>query len=201
MTARRQGGFTMIEVTLVVLILLALTAITMPKMRSTMQHLRLKQGARDVAALLRLARDSAVTRQLPVEVIFDLEGEGNRYQLALLDEMNERVEETERRSRRRTDERIAVVGREVLRVRELPDGVAFAQVSTAAPMLKRNDRPRVVFHPDGSATPATIGLQDGRQRTLSIEIYRATGLARVEPGLPPVEPRSRTLVYGPGSRK
>ncbi len=52
---RRRGGFTLIEIILVIMIVMLLGAIALPKIGSTMQHLRLRQGGREVASVMRLA--------------------------------------------------------------------------------------------------------------------------------------------------
>jgi hypothetical protein len=151
-----------------------------------------------VTSTLRLARDSAVLREQPVEVRFS--PDTDQYQLALIDSRGERIELRERRRRTRgQDERIRFPGREALAVRRLPGGgaVFFPVVYTAAPLTEDSELPRVIFYPDGSATPATIALQDERNHTLSVEIYRASGVARVQEGLPPVKEKVKTLYYGP----
>ncbi len=205
---RRRGGFTFIEITIVIVIMLSLTAVALPRMRSTVLHMRLKQGARDVASALRLARDSAVLRELPVEVRFKMnedEDDGpDQYQLVLYDESNEAIELRDRRRRqsRRAQENdeLRFPGRESLQVRTLPEGIYFSVVGSAAPLTEDGDLPRVVFHPDGSASGATIGLQDLRGRALNVVVYRATGQSRVEAGEPKDVEQSRTLYYGPEGR-
>ncbi|MCE5228127.1 GspH/FimT family pseudopilin [bacterium] len=200
---RRHGGFTFLEITVVVVILMALAAVAMPRMRGTMQHMRLKQAARDVAAVMRLARDSAVVRGNPVEVIMNMNNKGpDQYQLALLDEKMDRVEAKQRRSwHKGPDKLTSVPGAEALRIRTLPEGTFFAEISSQAPPTEDKHRPRFMFYPDGSASGGSISIQDVRDRTISVEIYKATGLSKVEAGKPPVKLKTRTLFYGPKSRK
>lgn len=195
---RRRGGFTLIEIILVIMIVMLLGAIALPKIGSTMQHLRLRQGGREVASVMRLARDSAVVRNSPVEVIFMMKNKGaDEYQLVLLQDDMERIKPTQRRSWHRGEGLLSIPGPEWLRVRELPKDVCFSQISSSAPLTEDKRRPRIIFYPDGSATGGTICLQDTRDRAMSIEIYRATGLAHVEDKAPPVKLATRTLSYGP----
>lgn len=195
---RRRGGFTLLEIIVVVMIVMLLTAVALPQMRGTIQHMRLRQAGREVASVMRLARDSAVVRNSPVEVIFSMNDKGaDEYQLVLMQDDMERIKPTQRRSWHRGEGMLSIPGPEWLRVRPLPEGVYFAQVSSTAPLTEDKRRPRIIFHPDGSATGGTISVQDVRNRTMSIEIYRATGLARVEDNAPPIKMTTRTLFYGP----
>lgn len=195
---RRRGGFTLIEITVVVMIVLLLTAVTLPRMRGTMQHMRLKQAGRDVASVMRLARDCAVVKGSPVEVIFAMNDKGSdQYQLVLLEDNMERIKPKARRSWHRGEEKLGIPGLEWLRVRSLPEEVYFAQVSSSAPLTEEKKRPRIIFYPDGTATGGTVSIQDVRNRTVSIEVYKATGLAHVKANTPPIKIKARTLFYGP----
>lgn len=195
---RRRGGFTLLEITVVVLILMLLMAVALPQMRGTIQHMRLRQAGREVASVMRLARDSAVVRGSPVEVIFSMNDKGaDKYQLVLMQDDMERIKPTQRRSWHRGEGMLGIPGLEWLRVRELPEGVYFAQISSTAPLTEDKRLPRIIYYPDGSATGGTISVQDIRNRAMNIEIYRATGLARVEDNAPPVKLKARTLFYGP----
>ena len=53
----------------------------------------------------------------------------------------------------------------------------------------------------GAATAATIVIEDDHNNALNIEVYRTSGLARVEPGAPREAPKQRTLYYGKGKKK
>ncbi|MCL5269702.1 MAG: hypothetical protein M1457_03925, partial [bacterium] len=112
-------------------------------------------------------------------------------------ERNERIDD---RSNRRNREDADYWG-EMTEVRQLPRNVHFAAIYAAAPLTDDTRLPRVIYYPDGSATATTIAIQDTGRRSISVEVYRTTGMARVEKGLPPEEPRLQTIYYGPGDRK
>lgn len=196
---RRNRGFTFIEIMIVIVIVLVLAAVAIPQMGGTFRRTRLKSAARDVTGLLRYARDIAVLSEQFAEVRFDPERDA--YQVYLVDEFGEPLEDVERRRdrRRRGEDPPLTLGDDVGGVRKLPERVHFAVIYTAADLTVENELPRVIFSPDGSATPATIGLQDDDKNTMSVEIYRTTGLTRVARGLPPEEPDFQRLYVGPGS--
>lgn len=198
---RRRGGFTFLEITIVVLIVMVLSVVAFPRMKSTMQHMRLRQGARDLAAVMRLARDSAVVRGAPVQVVMSTDNKkADKYQIELLDKNMELLKvETRRSWHDKDDDRYAIPGKEALRIRDLPDGVFFGRVTSSAPMTE-SDLPCIMFYPDGSATAATIMLQDTRDKTMNVEVYRATGLSHIMPGDKPVKVKQR-LLFMHGTKK
>lgn len=196
MRLRRRSGFTMFEIVIVVVIVMVLISISLPRMRGSFEATRMKQAARDVTALLRFSRDVAVLQERPCEVRFapDLD----QYQLVAFDEEGERIEIRERRrSRRWDDEDALMISADWLEVKELPRRVHFAMIYSAAERSEDTGLPRVVFYPDGSATPATIALQDEGERTMRVEVYRTTGMTRVEEGLPVERPAHQQRYYGP----
>ncbi len=194
MTQRRRG-FTFIEIMMVMVIVMLLLAISLPRLQGSWQKARLKRAGRDIAGMLRYARNAAVLRELPCEVRFD--PEESLYQFVMLDEFQQPIEQKRRRRRRRPEDKIDFsVGGDVAGVRRLDD-VYISAIYTAAPLTEDTERPRIIYYADGSATPATIVLQDSKDRAINVEVYRTTGMARVELGVPEKEPKARTLYYGP----
>jgi prepilin-type N-terminal cleavage/methylation domain-containing protein len=189
---RRRRGFTFIEITFVILIIGMLMAISLPRMKGTLINVRLKSGARSVTALLRYARNAAVLRGLPCSVCFA--PEKDTYELVLLDEKGSRFEE----KRRRRDRKKAAleIGSDAKGVRALPKDIHFAVIYTDAP-LTEDKLPCVTYFADGSATPATISIQDSNEQAISVEVFQTTGMARVQKGLPVSKPKTRKLYYGP----
>ena len=61
------AGFTFIEIMIVIVIVGLVLALTVPKMKGTLQLAQIKAAAREVAGVLRIARDLAVLRELPVQ--------------------------------------------------------------------------------------------------------------------------------------
>ncbi|HOR28258.1 MAG TPA: GspH/FimT family pseudopilin [Candidatus Sumerlaeota bacterium] len=197
---RRRRGFTFFEIMLVIVIVGILTAVALPRMRGTYRRSQLTAAARELVGLMRYARNAAVLRELPVQIVFDLEEQ--RYQLIPLDENQERAEERTGRRRRRSEEGETrfTTDTDTGGVRRLTKARITA-LYTDAPPEEKTDLPRIIYYADGSATPATIVVQDGPDHALHVVIYRTTGMAKVEPGVPEEEPETRTLFYGPGYGK
>jgi type II secretion system protein H len=196
---RRRRGFTLFEIMIVVVILGLVLAITLPSIKGTIGKTRLTTSAREITALMRFARSVAVLTESRCELRFS--PEEDTFQLVAYDKNGERVEVEERRARRRhADEgNPLVIGADMLNVQQLPRRVHFAVIYTAADLTEENGLPRVIFYPDGSATPATVAIEDEDGKTIRVEVYRTTGMTRVEDGLPPQQPPAQRLYYGPGA--
>lgn len=189
---RRRGGFTFIEVLLVVGIVGLLASLAMPKIKGAFLNARLKTGARELAGYLRFARNTAVLRERPCQITFDLEAD--KYWLTLLDENGEPEKLNKRKEQREKKE--LGVGEEAAGMRKLPPDVHFSIVYAGAP-LDEKGRPRVIYYPDGSASPATVTIQGVKMAAFNVEVYQTTGIAHVEPGMPVKQPDKSRLYYGP----
>lgn len=195
---RCPKAFTLLEILFVVLIMGLLLGITLPRMSGTFGAAKLKTAARDLTGMLRYARNTAVLRELPCEIRFDLD-EG-LYQLVLMDASGDIYEEkrsSHRGRKRNNDGASPMISDDVAGVRRLPGKIYFSVIYTAAPLTDDTDRPRVIYYPDGSATPATIAIEDHKKRAISVEVFRTTGMARVSQGLPTKEPKAKTRYMGP----
>ena len=191
-----RKGFTFMEIMVVLMILAGLAMISLPRMKGMFFAVRSKAAARDVTALLRYARDVAVLRELPCMITFA--PQKDIYELVLLDENGEAAKKDHQWRRRRDKQQSFSIGEEARGPRRLPQDVHFAAIYTAAP-LTEDDLPCVIYYPDGSATAATVAIQDDKENAVSVEIFQTTGMARVEKGLPVRNPPKQRLYYGPGS--
>lgn len=195
MIARRLRGFTFIEILFVIAIMAMLLAMAVPKMRGMFSRGEIEVGAREVAALLRTARHAAIVRGDGAELRID--PEGGRYQVVLthLEEEGIPLAEAKRRHghRRKTDAPEFRLSDDASGTRTLPDKVFFTLVHSSAPPTEDHELPRIIFYPDGSATPGVIGIQNEAGKALKIEIYRTTGMAMVGVGKPVVPRGTRPL--------
>jgi type II secretion system protein H len=165
--AERERGITFLELMIVLVILSIVLTISMPSLRGTYQRGQLGSAAREIVALLRVARAEAIFREHPVEVRFDLAT--SRYRLDLL-------EEDETKPTRHTEAKRS----QIEEIHYLPRDVSFAEISTEAEETEKKTVAKVVFFPNGSATGASILLENVRGRKMKIELADATALPEAE---------------------
>lgn len=184
---RREGGLTLIELLIVVGIIIAITALTIPDFRGFFSHARLRSDALRVATDLRRYRFVAVSYHLDYKFVFDL----NRdlYAIKIYDgsEWKEDIgpyplhpQGFEPQSR----STLAAVGSEDW---DLGDGAPY--IFLASDMIYLNDGqgspidpPEIVFHPLGNADPsagAVITLSDDEDE-ITIRVSGTTGHVSVE---------------------
>jgi len=74
--SRVQSGFSLIELSIVIFIILLMTSATVPWMKTFAESSRLRSTARAMSSLMEFARSSAVTERINYVVLFDAtEGE------------------------------------------------------------------------------------------------------------------------------
>jgi type II secretion system protein H len=151
-----QGGFTLVEIMVVIVVLTILTATIVPEFSGTLEDARLRASGRDLAAAIRFAASEAVTRSRTVRLHVNaskheywLEAENDRREF-------ERIEDD---GRGRLDERIAV---DVMPIKP----VIMGGPSETPPPPARDEGPEaeappgvIRFHPDGTADGREIVLR------------------------------------------
>jgi len=70
-----RGGFTLIELSVLVVIMILVTAVSLPSLSGTVRTLSLKTSAREIASTCRLARNLAISSKNEYRVIFDFENQ------------------------------------------------------------------------------------------------------------------------------
>lgn len=178
-----QRGFTFIEIMLVIMLLGVLAAVSLPRMGSTFHRAQVQAEARELVGVLRYARHTAILRGDGAEVRFD--PERGEYELLLVDLDLEGMpgrEYAPHARRYRTDESSVVVPDDVRGLHRLPDGVVFTLFQSSASPSRETKLPRVVYYPDGSASPARIAIKGNRSKELNVQIFRTTGMAMVKEG-------------------
>ncbi|MGL4232251.1 MAG: GspH/FimT family pseudopilin [Casimicrobium sp.] len=127
--ARRSRGFTMLEMLAVILVIAAVAALSAPMFSSSVSAATHRAAAREVAAMLRLARTEAVAKRIDVGVDFDLEA--------------------------RT---LQMPGAANKRIAKIPEGIEINLTTTAAE-TKNEKQASVRFYPDGGATGGRVTLK------------------------------------------
>ncbi len=165
---------TLMEITIVVVILSALMVVALPNMRGLHERNKIIVSARGLASLVRYARSEAITAEREVEIRIDVEG--GRYRLDLMKLDDKIMGSWDRREQKRE---------QVEQIQTLPDHIYFLKVETDEDPQGREKIARLVFYPDGSATGASLLLEnrtprkDGKSRYMIVNIARATGFPEV----------------------
>jgi prepilin-type N-terminal cleavage/methylation domain-containing protein len=162
---RSERGFTLVELSVVVLLIVTLAAVAAPSFAGFWQASQARNCAWQVAALARRARDYAICHSVRTAVEYH---------------------ETEREFRLTSEsdpagapgqfEQLRLAGAQLVTV---PDAVE--RISLSVEGREAGPDWPVVFFPDGQALAAEIGLE-GPQGALSVEIAPLTGRTRVVEG-------------------
>ena len=160
----------------------------------SVRRARLQASARELSGLLRYARHVAVLRGGGCAVWID--PIAGRYQLTLvlLDADGFVVEEEEPEVAENEGFRLSD---DASIVHVLPKTTFFSIVHSSAPTDDNVSYPRIIFYPDGSATAASIGIQDEEGKAFRVDVFRTTGMTMVRPGVPVLPAEVRPLFYLP----
>jgi len=155
---RRNDGFTLVEIVLVLLVMCLVAVITYPSMARGRTAFHLRAVGRDVIGAMRLARETAVTEQ--------------KVMVVEVDSQNQRI----------------TVSDEVgggARSMSMPSDVKIEEVTrakggdAAAPAKANQDPLLIRFLPNGSAESALLVLVADTGASLKIATDSITGSARV----------------------
>lgn len=188
-----RRGITMLELIAVITLLGILAALAVPTMAVTGRAASLRRSAREMAALMRWARATAVLSE--IEIQLRLSPDDGLYQLTFDIDAMVRTQ-LERRARsgrtsgadRRRERGIQEEMTPWQAIHELPSDrtgplVHFAAVDTEVEIESESSRrrmiPAIIFYPDGTATGGRIVLASRTGAVMQIEVMTATGLAVV----------------------
>jgi len=164
----RRGGFTFLELLVVMTMIALITAAVVPVYGAGMNALRKRSVKNELVGLIQYAQQQAVTESREYRILFDEEQKrywAVRWVRAEEDEeMFEPVEEA--------------WGQE----RELPHHLSFKKLPKEKDEASK--LPYLAFYPSGSSGQAEIVVEDagGRRQGFSIETTGALGKVKVEEG-------------------
>jgi type II secretion system protein H len=157
---RRNGGFTLVEIVIVLLVMCLVAAITYPSIARGRTAFHLRAVGRDVIGAMRLARETAVTEQKVMVVQIDSQSQ----RITVSDEVGEGARSMSMPS----DVRI--------------EGVTRSKEGDATTAAQANLDPLLIrFLPNGSAESALMMLVADTGASLKIATDPITGSARVVP--------------------
>ena len=162
-----RGGFTLVELTVVLMIVAVVASLTVPQVLSSLMSVRLRTSAQDLLVAANRARDFATTRRRICRLVLDLEEQ--TYQL-----------EYQAYPQQRPYEFVAMKGGPI-KLTRLANGVKFVVVEVDPAAAAEDDgdgddRVIVAFQPTGGADAAIIQITDER-RTYSLLIDPGSGRA------------------------
>jgi prepilin-type N-terminal cleavage/methylation domain-containing protein len=192
-----EFGFTLIEVSIVIFIMLLMISATVPWMRTFAESTRLRSSARSIRSLMEFARSSAITQRTEYVVLFDVnEGEYWLSLLELLDqESGDIIADSSRTSLSESlaslsDEGSADLPEEdeeeiegafsrtggiLGEPKQLSEGIGIVQISSPRSSSGDNEVDYVTFYADGTAEDFEIYLQSGSGRAFLLSVAEATG--------------------------
>jgi prepilin-type N-terminal cleavage/methylation domain-containing protein len=190
---RRHGrGVTFLEIMVVVVILGVLMAVSAPTLRGVHERNKLRAASRELAALVRFARQQAVLRGHSTEV--RVNAELGKYRLFL--------DPPEKGRRIRSSRKIERSPMEKTRYLDAKQGkILFLSIDSPTEPAPRSGAARIEFFRNGSASPTRIVIEDEKKRLMTVEIAASTGGVRVSSGEPEerdiTAPASETDSLGP----
>ena len=142
----RRAGFTLIELTLVTVIILALVGLSIPLFRKTFSNLSAKDAAFNISKLISYAQEKSVIDRKNYEMAFNFTA--NQYQLF--------------ESKQSTDRFVCTkINNRFGRVFTLPQGLYFKDPSgEQAHQEGEGYKKNIVFYPDGRCDGLTIEILD-----------------------------------------
>ena len=179
-----RRGYTLMEMLLVLAILVAAAALSMPSLRSVMRSTTLNAAADAVRTAWTSAHVKAMkTGRIQV---FRYDMGGRKYILEPY------VGEDDELEGAATDEAAAAAGLSPVQERELPDGTTFvagdslsdsrgtaaAEAPTASGTEANWSQP-ILFYPDGTSSDAYVVVGDDEERGIRVDLRGMTGAAKV----------------------
>ena len=168
----RQRGITLLELTVVIVILSVMLLFSVPSMRGFHEKNKLATSSRRLVSLIRYARAEAITREHETEIRIDTIK--HRYRLDLNRYMYLQVSGS--------GDRDSLKWEQMEQIQSLPPYVTFKKVETEDDPYGREKITKLIFFPDGTVTGAVITLEnrpprkDAKSRSMTIEVPHATGL-------------------------
>ncbi|MGK7345705.1 MAG: pilus assembly FimT family protein [Candidatus Nitrospinota bacterium M3_3B_026] len=165
---RRRGGFTLIELIIVMVIIGVLAGMTIPRLPDVTAS-RLKYASRRIAGTITYLYDRAAGAQLVLRLTFDMEK--NEYYVSLLNTENQFEETSFAFAKRKSP----------------PWSVRVTGATTATQGEVAKGKAVVHFFPSGYVEPAVIHLEDNAGNEMTLITHPLTGRVRILEGYHDVE--------------
>ncbi len=159
MTRTRSRGFSLLELTIVLIIMSLLAVLITPNLTRTLSHMEAKGSAKRIAAILRYSRSDAINKRRVNLVNFDTASN-------LVSVYSVASEEEEPKAQR---------------FYPLPDGVKMEKIDVGKTLFD-SSVPTFEFYASGGSNGGTALIQGEKGRPYLIRVEILTGGVRVEEG-------------------
>lgn len=163
MPTRSTGGFTLLELLLVLTIMAMAAVLVLPSLGSGLGYWRLQAAVRELGTLAKFARNQSVARGQRLQVVLD-----RSRRLYWLDTEPPTLADPD------------TAGRHGIRLYTLPPGVRFGD-ATIGGARSEQDRLAFVFFPRGDSTGGEVRVLDERGASYRLVIDPLTGRADIGP--------------------
>ena len=170
------GGFTLLELIVVLVIVGLVTALAAPRMIGSLTRAHLRTSVQKVASALRYARSQAVSQRAIYSAVFDFEKNG-----CVIDakketesddpdsEVDEQAAETDGSGENKASEAKSY---------ELPETVKIEKGVIGEEEFE-SDSFEILFYPAGNSTGGTVVLIDEKENRFQIDIDPITGMVKM----------------------
>jgi len=181
-TCDSKKGFTLIELTIVLIIMSFLFAVAGPRIAKRLSGLSLTTSAKKIAAALRYARSQAVNKSQAYSVIIDRE----HAQVVIrgipkpVTQPPDDAAQEEFATEEAAAEDLKGVVNEVKLV-TVAEGVSFQEISIGGQEFTggKGELPQMIFFPDGTSQGGEIVLANNRERAFTIGVDFLTGVVTI----------------------
>ncbi|MBU0676505.1 MAG: prepilin-type N-terminal cleavage/methylation domain-containing protein [Verrucomicrobia bacterium] len=180
---RSRGGFTLIEIILVVLIILVASAIAVPSFVRSYRGARLRTSVRTVVMASRYARSTAVLKQKQAAILFDIKAQSLEV-VSVEPEAGSADRDMFRDLRGQgpggdsEEEGKMLVTRELKR--PLEDGIKITEFDAGDTEQVLDGIYWISFYPNGVCDDFALRLSDDKGSSVRIEVDHLSGSAKVE---------------------
>jgi len=182
----RKSGFTLLEMLLVLAILVAITAVTIPVVERMYDAHRIRQSATTVRTALSAARLRAVDRGQAYECRVEPDGRhlvvlarrGGGIRFGDEEDQPASASQPQREAAIHIELPEPLVFQTADSARERLEGNVSSEIDRGSPLRNRMWSKPIVFAPNGSSTNAEFEIRDPSGRSIQVEVRGLTGAAR-----------------------